>query len=220
MVSNFNLPAAFKDWRQRLAAQKGFSHDARRELEAHLLDLFSELRGGGLDDEKAFEAARKRIGELNAINREFKKAMKTTIHHWAFGIAAWAGFTISFFLPAYDQMPGWRAAILQDYFWPQAMQGNLLAVHYLLLTGANLVMVVSPFFMAWGKNDVRFVKWLRGLSLGAMTFVWLFLARLFGNHDGNDLRIGCYLWAASFVLLCLASLAQPMPLKAKAPEAA
>jgi hypothetical protein len=139
--------------------------------------------------------------------------MKTAIRHWVFAAVAWAIFIVSFFLPAFDQMPGWKAALLPPLFWPQAIQGNLLAIHYLLLTFANLLMIVSPFFIAWGARDGRFVKWLRGLSLGATVLVWLFLVRLIAAHNGADLRIGCYLWAASFVLLFLASVLQRKPLK-------
>jgi hypothetical protein len=146
--------------------------------------------------------------------------MKATCHHWAIAIIAWIAFIVSFFLPAFDQMPGWKAAILQEFFWPQAIQGDLLAVHYQLLTFANVLMIISPFFLKWGKNDARFVKGLRGLSLAATVLVWLFLARLLANHNGPDLRIGCYLWAASFILLCVASWHQPIPLKARTQQAA
>lgn len=141
--------------------------------------------------------------------------MKSTIYHWVFAIVAWTIFVVSFFLPAYDQMPGWKAAILQGFFWPLAVQGNLLAVHYVLITFVNLLMVISPFFVGWGAHDARFVKWLRGLSIVATVLVWMFLARLVAGHMGHDLRIGCYLWAASFVLLFLASLLQPRTVKGK-----
>jgi hypothetical protein len=139
--------------------------------------------------------------------------MKTIIRHRVFAAAAWVIFIVSFFLPAFDQMPGWKAAILPAFFWRQAMQGDLLAIHLLLLTIANLLMIVSPFFIAWGARDVRFVNWLRGLSVGATVLVWLFLVRLIAAHNGADLRFGCYLWAASFVLICLASMLQQKPLK-------
>lgn len=120
-------------------------------------------------------------------------------------------------------MPGWKAAILQGLFWPQAIQGNLLAVHYLVLAFANLVMIISPFFMGWGVADVRFVKWLRWLSIGAMVLVWLFLGQLWAIHMGKDsnmaqdLRSGFYLWAGSFVVLTVAAWLQPA-VKGKAAE--
>ncbi|MGH8022162.1 MAG: hypothetical protein ACRED1_01170 [Limisphaerales bacterium] len=151
--------------------------------------------------------------------------MKTS-HYWALAALAWAGFIVSFFLPAFDQMPGWKAAVLQGIFWPQAIQGNSLSIHYLLLGFANLLMLLSPFFIARGAQDGRFIKWLRGLSLASVLLVWLFVGRLLGaqlRHGqgllSGDVRVGCYLWAISFILICLASLLQPIPLKAQPRQA-
>jgi hypothetical protein len=144
--------------------------------------------------------------------------MKISIHHWAFAFVAWAIFIVAFFLPAIDLMPGWKAAILQGLFWQQALERNPLAIHYLLLTFANLVMVVSPFFKAWGADDARFVKGLRGLSLAATVLVWSFLAPLMAVHMERDLRFGYYFWATSFVVLSVSSLAQPATTKAKVAE--
>lgn len=146
--------------------------------------------------------------------------MKTTIHHWVFAIVAWTIFVVSFFLPALDEMPGWKAAILSATSWQQAMQGNLFAVHFMLLAVANLLMVVSPFFVFWGAQDGRFVKWFRGLSIAAAVLVWSFPGWLLFGHHMADLKIGYYLWAASFVVLCVASLMQPATVKGKAAETA
>ena len=71
--------------------------------------------------------------------------LKTTLYHWIFAITAWAGFIVSFVVPAFDQMPGWKAACLQGQFWQQATHGNWLATHYILLSLANLVMLLSPW---------------------------------------------------------------------------
>jgi hypothetical protein len=215
MDSNFDFSAAIKNWRRDLSSQRNLRPDARRELEAHLRDSFAELRERGLNEEESFWLARKRIGELSLLNREFKKAMKTNMQHWAPAIVAWTIYVIAFFLPAYDEMPGWKAAILQSFFWPQALQGNLMSIHYQLLTFANLLMLASPFLIAWGGQDARFVKWLRGLSMASLVLVWLFLARLMANHNGTHIRSGCYLWAMSFVLLWVASLLQATTGKAR-----
>jgi hypothetical protein len=210
----FNLTVARENWRQELLAQRSLSAEARRELSAHLQDTFEELRGRGLNEEESFWLARKRTGELQLLNLEFKRAMKTTLHHWTMAFAAWIVFIVSFFLPALDEMPGWKAAILQGMFWSEALQGDTWDIHYLLLTLANLLMLASPFLLAWAGDDVRFLKWLRGLSLGAMILVWSFLARLLlTDHNGGTLKIGCYLWAVSFVLLFLASLLQTARVK-------
>ena len=213
--TRFELNAAVENWRQELLAQRNLSPDVQRELSAHLQDTFEELRGRGLNEEESFWLARKRTGELQLLNLEFKRAMKTTLHHWTMAFAAWIIFIVSFFLPAFDEMPGWKTAILQNVFWQQALQGQTMSIHYLLLTLANLLMLASPFLLAWAGDDGRFLKWLRGLSLGAMILVWSFLARLLADHDEPDMRVGCYLWAVSFVLLFLASLLQTAKVKNK-----
>lgn len=123
-------------------------------------------------------------------------------------IAAWTLFVVSFFLPALDQMPGWKASILQSFFWQSALQGQWLSIHYLLLTFANLLMMGSPFFLAWAGQDMRFLKWLRGLSLAAVFLVWSFVFELLAHKDSGGLKAGCFLWATSFIFLFLASLLQ------------
>ncbi len=208
-TQTFNLNAAVESWRQELSAQRHLTPDARRELETHLFDSFSEMRKCGDSEEEAFVRARKRTGELSLLNREFKIAMKTMIHkERPLAIAAWVIYLVSFCVPAFDQMPGWKTAILQSEFWPQALQGQWISIHYLLLTFANLLMLASPVLMGWAGRDARYLCWLRGLGLGALILVWSFVFVLIGNKNGADLRIGCYLWASSFVLLCVASLLQ------------
>jgi hypothetical protein len=208
--TRFDLNVAIEDWRRELSAQRNLPPEARRELDGHLQDSFAELRRRGLNEAESFWLARKRMGEPQLLNQQFKIAMKTTLYHRSLpvAIAAWAIFVVSFFLPAFDRMPGWQCAILQIAFWPQALQGQWLSVHYLLLTLANLLMLVSPFLLARAGQDARYLKWLRGLGLAAAVLVWSFLLELVGNKNGTDLKIGCYLWATSFGLLFLASLLQ------------
>jgi hypothetical protein len=212
---NFDLNAAIESWRNELATQRHLSSDVRRELEAHLRDAIAELRGGDLNEEEAFLIARKRIGELPLLNREFKIVEKN--RRWAHPAAmvAWIIFAVSFFLPALDEMVGWKTALLQSFFWPQALQGQWPSIHYLLLTFANVLMLVSPFLLAWSRRKQRFLKAFRWSCLAAAVLVWSFIILLFATNNGADLKIGCYLWAASFDLLLLASLVQSATTKAK-----
>jgi hypothetical protein len=221
MSDYFKLSAALQMWRHELSSQRNLLPDARRELEAHLQDTFAELQRRGLNEEESFWLARKRIGELQLLNREFKIAMKT-MRHWERppAVAAWAMFVVSFFLPALDQMPGWKAAILQSLFWQSALQGQWTSIHYLLLTFANLLMIGSPFLLEWARHDARFLKWLRGLSFAAMALVWSFVFELLANKNGTNLKVGCYLWASSFIFLLLASLLQTTATKAKVVQGA
>ncbi len=172
------------------------------------------LQERGLSEEKAFLVARKRIGELPLLNREFKRG---EARHWErpFAIAAWTIFAVSFFLPALNQLAGWKTALLHSFFWPQALQGQWPSIHYLLLTFANVLMLASPLLLAWAGRKARFLKAFRWLSLGAAILVWSFIILLFATNNSADLKIGCYLWATSFGLLLLASLLQTATAKAK-----
>ena len=76
------------------------------------LNLEQKRRRRGLNEEESFWLARKRIGELQLLNREFKIAMKT-MRHWERppAVAAWAMFVVSFFFLRWMRCPAWKAAI-------------------------------------------------------------------------------------------------------------
>jgi hypothetical protein len=211
--SRFDLNAALENWRRSMSAQRNLLPEARRELEAHLRDLFDELRGRGVAEAEAFSLARQRVGEPQLLDREFKIAMNATWFHRnrPAAIAAWIVFVISFGLPAFDDWLGWKCAILHPLFWSSALQGQWTSIHYLLLTLANLLMLASPFLLARAGQDARVLKWLRGLSASAFVLVWSYLIELFVLGSRSDMRIGCYLWGASFGLLLAASLLQTVP---------
>jgi hypothetical protein len=212
--TRFDLNAAIEGWRNELSSQRNLSPDACRELEAHLRDSIAVLQERGLREEEAFLIARKRIGELPLLNREFKRG---EARHWErpLAFAAWIVFAVSFFLPALNQLVGWKTALLQSFFWPQALQGQWPSIHYLLLTFANVLMLTSPFLLARAGRKARFLKTFRWLSLGAAILVWSFIILLFATNNSADLKIGCYLWATSFDLLLLASLLQTATARAK-----
>ncbi|MGH7939900.1 MAG: hypothetical protein ACREFR_02360 [Limisphaerales bacterium] len=142
--------------------------------------------------------------------------MKTSLCHWPLAVIGWASFVVSFFVPAFDQMAGWKAAVLQQSFWQPASHGNVLAAHYMLLALANLAMLVSPYFIIRGTRDGAWVRWLRGVSLAAAVLVWLFPVEMMRIGMARDLRVGFYLWAASFVLIFVAAWIQPAPAKVNA----
>jgi len=118
-------------------------------------------------------------------------------------LVAWAAFVVSFFLPAYGENRGWECAIMHGVFWPGVMQGNWLSIHYLLLTLPNLLMLASPFLLLGSGEYARCLSWLRYSTFSASILVWSFLILLLANQAGQDLRVGAYVWAGSFVLLWL-----------------
>ena len=134
------------------------------------------------------------------------KAQDTS--HWnrSLAVIAWAAFVISFFLPSYAKGRGYLCAVMHGFVWSGAMEGNWLAIHYLLLTLPNLLMLASPFLLLRFGAYARRLIWLRYSTFSAAIMVWSFLILLIANEGGPDLRVGAYVWAASFVLLWLSVL--------------
>ena len=71
--TGFSLAIALREWRQELDSQLSLSPETRRELEAHLVDTLAELERRGLNDEESFWLARRRVGQLREVGREFAK---------------------------------------------------------------------------------------------------------------------------------------------------
>ena len=118
-------------------------------------------------------------------------------------------FLVSFFLPSYDEAPGWICAILQRDFWWGAKHGDWHSIHYELLTLANLIMLASPLLVFRFEGNLRALSWSRHLTLSASLLVWSFIGLLLASKDGVYLNFGCYVWGVSFVLLHLSALWRP-----------
>jgi hypothetical protein len=132
---------------------------------------------------------------------------------------AWGMFTISFFLPAYKDtgIPNYTIKVLYQgwecaFFSVSAasdcltLKGNPESFHLAVQTLANLWMIASLFLLPFLSRSVRGVRWLRGLSVASLLLVWSYVLRLSVEGYGSNLRIGCFLWATSFVLLVLATM--------------
>jgi hypothetical protein len=83
--TRYDLNAAVENWRNELAAQPNLASDDRRELETHLRDLISEFQRKGLSNEESFRLARKKIGQLQQIGKEFKKNKILTMNKHIIG---------------------------------------------------------------------------------------------------------------------------------------
>ena len=132
--------------------------------------------------------------------------MKTqNTSHWncPLAVIAWAAFVISFFLTSYAEGRGYQCAVMHSVFWSGATQGNWGSIHYLLLTLPNLLMLVSPFLLLHCGGYARCLSWLRYSTFAASILVWSFLILLLADQDGQELRVGAFVWATSFVLLWL-----------------
>jgi len=128
-----------------------------------------------------------------------------TSSHWnrSLAVIAWAAFVISFFLPSYAKGRGYQCAMMHGVFWAGAMEGNWLAIHYLLLTLPNLLMLASAYLLLRFGGNSDCPIWLPYTTFAASILVWSFLILLIANQAGRDIRVGAYVWATSFVLLWL-----------------
>lgn len=120
-----------------------------------------------------------------------------------FSIAAWAAFVVSFFLPSFADYRGWQCAIAHGSFWSEATRGDWASIHYLLLTLPNLLMLASPWVLLRSGGSVRGLRWFRYSTFTASLLVASFLALVFFDDGGGELRVGAFVWATSFVLLWL-----------------
>lgn len=205
--TRFDLNAAVQSWQQELAAQPELTPEVRRELETHLRDTVVEFQQRGLNDEEAFMQARQQIGQPKQLGEEY---MKSNPSQWnrPIAFAAWAMFVISFFLPSYANGYGYVCAILQTQFWPQALNGESWAIHYELLTLANVLMLVSPWLLFRFCGTASRMKWLRWLTLTATILVWSFVVRFIADGGGAELKVGCYVWSLSFAFLFYATISK------------
>lgn len=71
MEPHAGLETQITVWRDFLARRQVISSADLDELEDHLREQIADRRAGGLDDEEAFLVAIKRLGNLDAVSREF-----------------------------------------------------------------------------------------------------------------------------------------------------
>lgn len=200
----FNLNQSIAEWRRQLAANGIKDEAILDELEGHLRESVARQTNSGMEAQHAFNAAVDDIGEARNLRLEFRKVW---VLNWRgqLAITAWAMFAISFFLPSYENGLGWECAILQSYFWPGVLQGKLGSIHYELLTLANLLMLGSPCLVFKLDGNPRVVKWFRNVTLAASILVWSFVGLLLADGAWNNLRVGCFVWGASFIVLHLST---------------
>ena len=177
------------------------------ELEIHLREEIERQVKSGQNEQQAFETGTASIGQTKLLKIEFKKI---DAENWNRPLAwtAWILFAISFFIPAYADMLGWRCAGMSAtaVTWAEFWHGNWPTIHLASLTLANLLMIASPFLLPRFSQNKRLLKWLRFSSFAALILVWSYVLLLLINADGKDLKIGCYVWSSSFLLPCLSTL--------------
>src|ERR1035437_3764574 len=171
----FDLEKSITDWRQQMLAAGIKTPVPLEELEIHLREEIERQVQSGANEQQAFETAPASIGQTKLLKMEFEKI---DAENWNRPLAwsAWALFVISFFLPALgDNAPGWKCAGISAtaISWPDFWH-NWMDIHLASLTLANLLMIVSPLWLARFSQNSHFIKWLRGLSFAALVLVWSF----------------------------------------------
>jgi hypothetical protein len=202
----FDLEKSIANWRTQMLAAGIKTPVPMEELEIHLREEMERQMKSGLNEAKAFDVSVQKIGQAEPLKVEFKKI---DVENWnrRLAWAAWILFAVSFFLPAYADGRGWKCAGLSAtaVSWSDFSLRNWFDVHLASLTLANLLMFVSPFLLPRLSRTSNSSKWLRLSTFAALVLVWSFLLLLI-HGGGTDLKIGCYVWAASFLLLFLSTL--------------
>ncbi len=213
-----DLEQRIVDWRSQMLAARIPWPDVE-ELESHLREQIIALINSGESEVGAFMAAARRLGSPATLKIEFKK-LDANNYVPSFAWAAWTIFVIAFFVPAYSGGFGWQCAGLSAtcLTWPDFTFAwkNWTTILLFLLTPANVVMVVSPFLMSKLARRPLAFKWLRAANLTAFALVWTYFILLLTEGAREDLRIGCYLWAASFLLFSFSLFRFHAPKKAYA----
>ncbi len=197
----FNLEQSIAEWRKQMLAA-GINKPALvEELESHLREEIERRIKAGINVQNAFEIATQQIGEAGGIKAEFGKIDADRVSR-PLVLIAWGSFIVSFFLPACNQLWGWQCAVLSatSIKW---------SVGLALMTPANLFMVASVFLILRYSQKNRTMKWLRFSSLATLILVWTYVLGLIATGGGSSLKIGCYVWSLSFLMLFLSVFKVP-----------
>jgi hypothetical protein len=203
----FDLEQSITNWRKQMLAAGIKSPVPLEELEIHLREEIERRVNSGLNEPEIFNSAVQKIGQAKPLKTEFKKI---DAENWnrPLAWAGWVSFVLSFFLPSFGDGLGWRCAGLSAtaLSWSDFSFRNWFDIHLASLTLANLLMIASPFLLLRFSRTTNSLKWLRLSTFAALTLVWSFLLLLITHEDGKDLKVGCYVWAVSFLLLFLSTL--------------
>jgi hypothetical protein len=176
----FDVEQAVSEWRRKMLAAGIKSPVPLEELESHLREEIEGERESGVSDERAFEAAVQRIGQADALRKEFAKerarhlrARQAKLKFWI-----WMYMVVSFALIAlFDHDP-----IARTY-------GRLVVICSLMGLLANC----KPL------RRVTLRTPLRGAALRACdALIWMMVVLLFymgSLHEHDRFITTCFLVA-------------------------
>jgi len=100
----FDLNAAFRNWREKLRQSSHFRTENLDELESHLRDSVSVLQSKGLTADEAFMIGTRRVGSADALEDQFAaengaRGWRTTLRqfHYKYTNKILHGITVIFF---------------------------------------------------------------------------------------------------------------------------
>jgi hypothetical protein len=203
----FDLEQHISEWRRQMLAVGIRTPVPLEELEAHLREEIARQIRLGADEPTAYRAAAAQIGEPAAVKMEFEKVQPGSWNR-PMVIMAWSLFAVSFILPSYAEGWGWQCAGLSAtaIFWPEFRSGQWQAIWFASLTLANLLMLASPWMLLRLSKRPANMTVFRYASVAAALLVSSWVVTFFFGSDKNELKVGCFVWAASFLLLAVAPL--------------
>jgi len=118
----FDLEKAIADWRRQMLADGIKTPVPLEELESHLREDIERQMKSGSNEQKAFEVSIQRIGQPQAIKREFKKMERTfmkkimIILFGIFGILFGPGIILPA-LAKHRDLGVWNTEIVMPMVW-------------------------------------------------------------------------------------------------------
>ena len=209
MAEHAHLEAEIDRWRGYVQRRQAISASDVDELEDHLREHVRDLQSTGLDDEEAFLVAIKRLGNLDAVSREFVRehsdrlwkqlalvpddAPDAATPRWrelavVLALAVGAGVAVKAGLEWLDESEGLFARnlglfvlpFLAGYFaWKRRLTGAVLVT--LAATFAVLAVVLNAYpFEPAGDTEML-------AALHAPVFLWLLAGVAYvGGHWRSD----------------------------------
>jgi hypothetical protein len=201
----FFMEKHISEWRQRMLDAGIKTPEPLGELETHLREEIARQIRLGADEPSAYRAAAAQIGEPAAVKAEFEKVQPGSWNR-PIAITAWSLFAVSFLLPC-GAFWGWQCAAVSAtaVTWPEFRRGDWFAIWLASLTLANVLMLASPWVLFCFSKRPAIMRTFRYASVAALLLVWSWVVPF--CYSGNvDLKVGCYVWAVSFLLLAISPL--------------
>jgi hypothetical protein len=166
------LEERIAEWRAYLSRRQAIDAVDVDELEDHLRNQVSDLQAAGLDDEEAFLIAVKRIGDLDALSKEYAREYSERL---------WKRLVV----PPGEAGGEWNR---------EAMVAIGLAV------AAGMAIKIPSFFGISWDGDAEALWYIRNMSLFTLPFLAAFLALKRALTPGAWAALGGAFVAAGLVM--------------------